>query len=72
MLSSFVLYANSTFIFQIDGEMSFQADEIVGIIHKQMDGWWEAERLGPVGAGQRGLVPGNYMLDNQPPPPSLQ
>jgi len=52
--------------------MSFQADEVVGIIHKQMDGWWEAERLGPVGAGQRGLVPGNYMLDNQPPPPSLQ
>ncbi|KAL7322587.1 hypothetical protein PS15p_211570 [Mucor circinelloides] len=70
----FIGFAKAQWPFEatIDGEMSFQADEVVGIIHKQMDGWWEAERLGPVGAGQRGLVPGNYMLDNQPPPPSLQ
>ncbi|CAO3610878.1 unnamed protein product [Mucor fragilis] len=70
----FIGFAKAQWPFEatIDGEMSFQADEVVGIIHKQMDGWWEAERLGPVAAGQRGLVPGNYMLDNQPPPPSSQ
>ncbi|CEP16373.1 hypothetical protein [Parasitella parasitica] len=72
--SRFLGFAKAQWPFEatIEGEMSFQADEIVGILHKQMDGWWEAERLGPVGTGQRGLVPGNYMLDNYPPPPSLQ
>ncbi|KAI9480754.1 MAG: hypothetical protein EXX96DRAFT_481896 [Benjaminiella poitrasii] len=66
----FIGYAKAQWSFEatIEGEMSFFADEVLGIIRKQMDGWWEAERLGPVNAGQRGLIPGNYMLDNQPQP----
>jgi hypothetical protein len=47
--------------------MSFEADEVIGVLHKQLDGWWLAERFG-IHAGQRGLVPGNYMVDNVPPP----
>ncbi|KAI7904053.1 uncharacterized protein BX663DRAFT_506231 [Cokeromyces recurvatus] len=68
--NQFVGYAKAQWPFEatIEGEMSFFADEVLGIIRKQMDGWWEAERLGPVNAGQRGLIPGNYMLDNQPRP----
>ncbi|KAI8977048.1 hypothetical protein BDF20DRAFT_913426 [Mycotypha africana] len=68
--SRFIGFAKAQWPFQasIDGEMSIDTEEIVGIIRKQMDGWWEAERIGSVGTGQRGLIPGNYMLDNQPPP----
>lgn len=43
--------------------MTFHADEVVGILSKQTDGWWDAERIDPTFAGQRGLVPGNYMIE---------
>lgn len=49
--------------------MSFHAEEVLGIIRKQTDGWWEAERLEPAFAGQRGLVPGNYMVEATHPSP---
>lgn len=47
--------------------MSFHADEVLGVIRKQTDGWWQAERLEPDVAGQRGLVPGNYMIEATQP-----
>jgi hypothetical protein len=46
--------------------MSFNQHEVLGILHKQSDGWWQAERLTGEVAGQRGLVPGNYMIDVSP------
>lgn len=51
--------------------MSFHAEEVLGIIRKQTDGWWEAERIEPAFAGQRGLVPGNYMIEVPHPSPIL-
>ncbi|KAG2235747.1 hypothetical protein INT48_009162 [Thamnidium elegans] len=61
----YIGYAKAQWPFEatINGELSFQVDEVVGIIRKQTDGWWEAERLGATFAGQRGLVPGNYMVE---------
>lgn len=46
--------------------MSVNQNETLGIIHKQMDGWWQAERLTSIAAGKKGLVPGNYMVDASP------
>ncbi|KAI9246410.1 hypothetical protein EDC94DRAFT_529603 [Helicostylum pulchrum] len=61
----YIGYAKAQWPFEatINGELSFQVDEVVGILRKQTDGWWEAERLGASFAGQRGLVPGNYMVE---------
>lgn len=61
----FVCYVKAQWSFEatIDAEMTFNQDEVLGIIHKQSDGWWQAERLISEAAGQRGLVPGNYMID---------
>lgn len=69
--SRFIGYAKSNWPFEatIDVEMSFHAEEVLGIIRKQTDGWWEAERLEPAFAGQRGLVPGNYMVEATHPSP---
>ncbi|KAI8353254.1 hypothetical protein EDC96DRAFT_274290 [Choanephora cucurbitarum] len=66
----FISYAKAQWPFEatIEGEMSFHQDEVLGVIRKQTDGWWEAERIGAVNPGQRGLIPGNYMQDNYPPP----
>lgn len=44
--------------------MSFDMHEVLGIYRRQADGWWDAERLH---TGQRGLIPGNYMIDAPPP-----
>ncbi|KAG1466731.1 hypothetical protein G6F46_002489 [Rhizopus delemar] len=64
----FLCYVRSQWPFEatIDGEMSFNQHEVLGILHKQSDGWWQAERLTGEVAGQRGLVPGNYMIDVSP------
>ncbi|KAG0794850.1 hypothetical protein G6F16_001316 [Rhizopus arrhizus] len=65
----FICYVKAQWPFEatIDGEMSFNQDEVLGILHKQSDGWWQAERLISQAAGQRGLVPGNYMIDAPSP-----
>ncbi|KAI8362769.1 hypothetical protein BD560DRAFT_448712 [Blakeslea trispora] len=72
MEAQFICYAKAQWPFEatIEGEMSFNQDEVLGVIRKQADGWWEAERIGPINTGQRGLIPGNYMQDYYPPPPS--
>ncbi|KAI9251556.1 hypothetical protein BY458DRAFT_523827 [Sporodiniella umbellata] len=61
----FIGFAKAQWPFEatIEAEMSFNQDEVIGIIHKQSDGWWQAERISSEMAGQRGLVPGNYMID---------
>ncbi|KAI7870093.1 uncharacterized protein EV154DRAFT_487853 [Mucor mucedo] len=63
--SRYIGYAKAQWPFEatIDGEMSFHAEEVIGILGKQSDGWWAAERIDPAFAGQRGLVPGNYMVE---------
>ncbi|KAL0087981.1 hypothetical protein J3Q64DRAFT_1735490 [Phycomyces blakesleeanus] len=48
------------FTASIPTEMSVASGEVVAVIHKQIDGWWEAETTGS-DRRQRGLVPGNYM-----------
>jgi hypothetical protein len=45
--------------------MTFQQGDIIGIIHKQGDGWWVAELIKSQKPTQHGLVPGNYMTDLQ-------
>ncbi|CAO3702108.1 unnamed protein product [Rhizopus stolonifer] len=64
----FVCYAKAQWPFEatIESEMSVNQNETLGIIHKQMDGWWQAERLTSTAAGKKGLVPGNYMVDASP------
>ncbi|RCI02013.1 hypothetical protein CU098_002954, partial [Rhizopus stolonifer] len=64
----FVCYAKAQWPFEatIESEMSVNQNETLGIIHKQMDGWWQAERLTSIAAGKKGLVPGNYMVDASP------
>lgn len=36
------------------------AGDLIAVIHKQPDGWWQAELMDPQ-TRRRGLVPGNYM-----------
>lgn len=52
---------------KIDTEMSFKVGDQFAVIHKQPDGWWEAELLDP-SRRTRALIPGNYMetLQQQP------
>ncbi|CDH50735.1 cell division control protein [Lichtheimia corymbifera JMRC:FSU:9682] len=45
---------------KIETEMSFKAGDTFAVIHKQPDGWWEAELLDP-SRRTRALIPGNYM-----------
>ncbi|KAI9279540.1 hypothetical protein BY458DRAFT_502062 [Sporodiniella umbellata] len=61
----YVAYAKSQWPFEatVKGEMSVNQNEPLGIIFKQMDGWWQAERLSGPEAGKKGLVPGNYMTE---------
>ncbi|CAK8690044.1 unnamed protein product [Clavelina lepadiformis] len=40
-----------------EGDLSVQVDEVIDIISKRDDGWWEAENE----EGKRGLVPSNYL-----------
>ncbi|KAH3681369.1 hypothetical protein WICPIJ_007638 [Wickerhamomyces pijperi] len=44
----------------IDSELSFNKGDILLVINKQEDNWWECERLG-AGNGEFGLVPYNYV-----------
>ncbi|CAO3621736.1 unnamed protein product [Cunninghamella blakesleeana] len=48
---------------RIPSELSFQANDMVAVIRKQPDGWWEAEILDEE-RKQRGLVPGNFFSLN--------
>ncbi|KAI7886025.1 hypothetical protein K492DRAFT_203571 [Lichtheimia hyalospora FSU 10163] len=52
---------------KIETEMTFKAGDTFAVIHKQPDGWWEAELLDP-SRRTRALIPGNYMetLQQQP------
>jgi len=43
-------------------ELSFSAGNILTVLKKGSDGWWEAEFN-----GKRGLIPGNYVADYTPP-----
>ncbi|ORZ02469.1 hypothetical protein BCR43DRAFT_519788 [Syncephalastrum racemosum] len=45
---------------KIPSEVSFDVGDVFGVIRKQPDGWWEAERMDPK-RKHRGLIPGNYM-----------
>ncbi|ORY95951.1 hypothetical protein BCR43DRAFT_493855 [Syncephalastrum racemosum] len=47
---------------KIDSEISFVKDDILAVIDKKDDGWWEAQVVhSAVAEGSRGLVPGNFM-----------
>jgi hypothetical protein len=39
--------------------MSFQAGEVMAIVNKQDDGWWEAQSMAYPNP-QRALIPGNF------------
>ncbi|CAM0142895.1 unnamed protein product [Umbelopsis sp. WA50703] len=43
-----------------DAELSFETNDVLAVITKQQDGWWEAEILDQR-RRQRGLVPSNFM-----------
>ncbi|KAG2182114.1 hypothetical protein INT43_007041 [Umbelopsis isabellina] len=43
-----------------DAELSFETNDVLAVITKQQDGWWEAEILHQ-SRRQRGLVPSNFM-----------
>ncbi|KAI9488802.1 hypothetical protein BDB00DRAFT_846635 [Zychaea mexicana] len=60
-------YARSMWAYKakIPQEMSFNVGDVFAVVHKQPDGWWEAELLDPKRPG-RALVPGNYMETIQP------
>ncbi|KAI8368315.1 uncharacterized protein BYT42DRAFT_586127 [Radiomyces spectabilis] len=45
---------------KIPSEMSFLANDLLAVIRKQPDGWWEAEIADP-NRRQRGLIPSNYV-----------
>ncbi|KAI8379458.1 uncharacterized protein BYT42DRAFT_327946 [Radiomyces spectabilis] len=44
----------------IPSEMTFMAGDVMAVVRKQSDGWWEAELTDP-SRKQIGLIPGNYM-----------
>lgn len=49
---------------QIDSEISFSKDDILAVIEKKRDGWWDAQIVHSVNnaaVNTRGLVPGNFM-----------
>lgn len=56
-----IRHAKAQYDFQasIESELSFNKDDILLVINKQEDNWWECERLGS--NGQFGLVPYNYV-----------
>jgi hypothetical protein len=39
--------------------MSFQAGDVMAVINKQDDGWWEAQSMSNR-SQQRALIPGNF------------
>jgi hypothetical protein len=43
-----------------DTEISFETNDVLAVITKQQDGWWEAEILDQR-RRRRGLVPSNFM-----------
>ncbi|KAI8143067.1 hypothetical protein BJV82DRAFT_669194 [Fennellomyces sp. T-0311] len=50
---------------KMSAELSFNVGDVFAVIHKQTDGWWQAELLDPKRSA-RALVPGNYMEAIQP------
>jgi len=44
---------------KIPTEMSFQAGDVMAVINKQDDGWWEAQSMSNR-SQQRALIPGNF------------